>query len=70
MVDAFRRIAVCKHDVTVSVIFDGIEGVVCENCADLTFRYESMISGDVDRSKFARDADQRLEASVASAGSA
>lgn len=68
MVDPFRRIAFCHHEVTVSVIYGGIERVICETCGDVTIRYESMISGDVDRSKFARDADLRLDVALADNG--
>lgn len=48
----------CAHPVTVSVIADGLERVVCEDCGQVTIRYESMISGDVKRSQFSRRADK------------
>lgn len=44
----------CTHRSTVSVISGGVERVICEQCGDMTIRYESMISGDVDRKAFAR----------------
>lgn len=48
----------CAHPRTVSVIADGLERVICEDCGLLTIRYESMISGDVRRSQFSRRADK------------
>ena len=53
----YREIAVCSHQSTVTVITGGLERVICEDCGDVTIRYESMISGDLDRSMFSRDAD-------------
>lgn len=47
----------CTHTRTLSVISEGLERVICEQCGDVTIRYESMISGDVSRSQFARKAD-------------
>lgn len=47
----------CSHVSTITVVSGGLERVVCEDCGDVTIRYESMISGDVDRAKFARRAD-------------
>jgi hypothetical protein len=54
IVDRIRR---CTHDRSISVIADGLERVICEGCGDITIRYESMISGDITRSQFARKAD-------------
>ena len=53
----YRKIAVCSHQSTVTVITGALERVICEDCGHVTIRYESMISGDLDRSKFSRDAD-------------
>ena len=53
----YRKIAVCSHQSTVTVITGGLERVICEDCGHVTIRYESMISADLDRSKFSRDAD-------------
>lgn len=53
----YRKIAVCSHQSTVTVITGGLERVICEDCGHVTIRYESMISGDLDRSMFSRDAD-------------
>lgn len=39
------------------MIADGLERVICEECGDVTIRYESMIPGDISRSQFARKAD-------------
>lgn len=52
----------CAHAKTVSVITDGLERVICEDCGLLTIRYESMISGDVSRSQFSRRADRLARA--------
>ena len=48
----------CLHVSTVTVVGGGLERVVCEDCCDVTVRYESMISGDVDRSQFSRKTDR------------
>jgi hypothetical protein len=53
----YRKIAAYSHQNTVNGVTGGSERVLCEDCGDVTIRYESMISGDVDRSKFSRDAD-------------
>ena len=47
----------CSHPSTVSVITGGVERVICEDCGDVTLRYESMICGDVTRSQFSRRTD-------------
>ncbi len=52
-----RKTAVCSHQSTMTVVSAGMARVVCEDCGDVHIRYESMISGDFDRSKFSRDAD-------------
>lgn len=44
----------CSHKLTVSVISDGLERVICEECGHVSIRYESMISGDIRRSQFKR----------------
>lgn len=49
----------CTHEVTVTVISNGLERVICEQCGHISIRYESMISGDVTRSQFPRRADER-----------
>lgn len=51
------RIRLCSHQQSISVIADGLERVICEECGDVTIRYESMIPGDISRSQFARKAD-------------
>ena len=53
----YRKIAACSHQSTVTVVSAGLERVICEDCGDVTIRYESMILGDLHRSKFSRDAD-------------
>ena len=52
-----RRKATCSHHSTVSVVTGHLERVICEDCGDVTVRYESMISGDVNRLQFSRKAD-------------
>ena len=53
----YRKIADCSHQSTVTVVTGGMGRVICEACGDVTIKSESMISGDLDRSKFSRDAD-------------
>lgn len=53
-----RRVDQCHHLSTVQVISGGLERVVCEDCGHVTVRYESMISGNVQRSMFSRRADE------------
>ena len=53
-----RKTQRCSHDVTVSVRMSGLERVVCERCGHVTVRYLSALSGSVDRSRFAREADR------------
>lgn len=53
---------VCSHGSTLSVISEGLERVVCETCGLVTTRFESFIDGDVQRSKFSRDADRLAQA--------
>lgn len=60
----YRKIAACSHLSTVTVVSAGLERVICEDCGDVNIRYESMISGDVDRSKFSRDADAAIYLSL------
>lgn len=55
----YGRRAECTHESTISVVSSGAERVVCEDCGDVTFRYESMTPGDVERAMFAREADKR-----------
>lgn len=47
----------CTHKDTVTVIGAGLERVICSDCGHITIRYEAMISGEVSRSMFAREAD-------------
>jgi len=49
---------VCPHTTTITVITAGIERVICEACGSVSLRYESMISGEVDRARFSRRADE------------
>lgn len=44
----------CRHQSTVSVISDGLEEVICEDCGHVSIRYESMIQHDLKRSQFTR----------------
>ena len=54
----------CQHRNTVTVISDGLERVVCEDCGSVTIRYESIITGDVHRSQFSRRADRLAKAAL------
>jgi hypothetical protein len=58
------QIRSCTHQESICVISDGLERVVCEGCGDVIIRYESMISGDISRSQFAREADALHETPV------
>jgi hypothetical protein len=53
-----RKSQRCSHEVTMSIQTSGLEHVVCERCGEVTVRYLSGLSGTVDRSRFARDADR------------
>ena len=53
-----RRTTTCSHQSTVSVVTGGLERVICEYCGDVTVRYESMISGDINRLQFSRKAEK------------
>jgi hypothetical protein len=55
----YRRVAKCRHEQTISVISDGVEREICEDCGNVTIRYESMIEGSVQRSAFSRKADEQ-----------
>jgi hypothetical protein len=54
----YRKVAECCHEHTISVISDGVEREICEDCGNVAIRYESMIGGSVERSAFSRKADQ------------
>lgn len=56
----YQRVAACSHVHSVSVISEGVEREICEDCGNVTVRYESMIDGAIDRGAFARDADSLL----------
>lgn len=48
----------CAHARSVRLVTDGLERTVCEACGQVNIRYESMISGEVDRGRFSRIADR------------
>lgn len=50
----FRRVAECTHQTTVTVISEGLERVICEECGNVSFRYEYSVSDDIARENFAR----------------
>lgn len=54
----YRKVATCRHEQTVSVISEGVEREICEDCGNVTIRYESMIEGSVQRAAFSRKADE------------
>lgn len=53
-----ERTVDCDHHSTISAIQSGLERVVCEDCGDVTVRYQSTISGKPTRDQFARHADE------------
>ena len=64
-----RNKADCSHQSTVNGVTGGPERVVCEDCGDVTVRDESMISRDIDRSMFSREADSATFPVVGRVGS-
>ena len=56
----FRRVAECTHQTTVSVISEGLERVICEDCGNVSFRYEYAVSDDIARENFARRAEDGI----------
>ncbi len=47
----------CSHQRTVNGVVGGPGRVLCEDCGDVMMTDESMISRDIDRSMFSREAD-------------
>lgn len=58
MVRTHPRPRHCSHESTVNVISNGLERVICELCGNVSIRYDSTISRDIDRSQFRRKADE------------
>jgi hypothetical protein len=50
--------ASCGHLTEMSVVSAGLTRTVCETCGNVRFQYEKGLSGRVERSMFARPADQ------------
>ena len=42
------------------MISDGVELVVCDQCGDVTIRYESMIRSDLSREDFAGHSEEKF----------
>lgn len=51
----------CLHDTSLSVIAAGVERRICEGCGHLSIGFVSEVSGPVQRSRFARPADESLD---------
>ena len=54
---AHWKVRDCSHQSTLTVVHAGLARVICENCGDVTVRYESVIAANIDRSMFSREAD-------------
>jgi len=54
-----RRKTACTHENVLSATSVGIERKVCEDCGNVSLRYEmAAIAGELDRGDFRRDADR------------
>ena len=54
-----RQKSACIHENVVSVTSAGIERKLCEDCGNVSLRYEmAAIAGELDRGDFRRDADR------------
>lgn len=49
----------CAHPSTMTVTSAGLDRVVCEGCGQVNVSYRSGLSGLIDRTKFARPADDQ-----------
>ena len=49
----------CQHTETVSTQTAGMVRVMCKSCRYVSFRFSSGLSGEVDRSRFARTSEHR-----------
>ena len=49
----------CQHTETVSTQTAGMVRVMCESCRYVSFHFLSGLSGEVDRSRFARTSEHR-----------
>ena len=49
----------CQHTETVSILTADIVRVVCKSCRYVSFRFLSGLSGEVNRSRFARTSEHR-----------
>lgn len=54
----------CTHPETVTTVTAGIERIVCETCGHVAVLLQSELEGDLDRSRFARPADDLEERSL------
>ncbi len=48
----------CTHSKTMAVTSAGIERVVCESCANVSFMFLDNMKDDIDRHVFARNVDE------------
>lgn len=54
----------CAHDSTVIVDSAGVRRTVCEACGRVSFAYVADLTGQVERSRFARPADGQEDQEV------
>jgi len=59
----------CQHRVTVAVRSGGIERRVCETCGHVSVHFLADLSGEVERSRFARPIDRGEGAQLPELGS-
>ncbi len=64
-----RRQRNCPHRVTVAVRSGGIERQVCESCGHVGVRFLADLSGDVERTRFARPIERGEGAHLPELGS-
>ena len=48
----------CTHPKTMVITTGGIERVVCESCANVSFMFLDNMKDDIDRHAFARNVDE------------
>ena len=56
-----RTRSTCPHSEEICVVSVGVVRNVCESCGQVRFSYETGLSGEVERSMFARPADELHE---------
>jgi len=51
----------CAHSATIVVNSSGLDRSICESCGHVSVSFNTDITGEVSRSAFAREADERHE---------